>query len=102
MFPVIFRSVLIAIFLLITCTCSTSPQTSEPTSISNEADNIPATLLPFIDRMNTPIVLKELPDYILGDLPLQITKAQALEDIDILTIYLITLTVGDTIGSNMV
>lgn len=52
--------------------------------VVNNQDSIPRLLKPFISAMSVPCDYKELPDYIVSKPPAYITKAQALEDIEMI------------------
>jgi hypothetical protein len=69
----------IALFVLIFTTCfSGKCQLVD----NNKQDSIPEMLRPYISAMTMPCDYKELPDYVVSKPPIYITKAQALEDIE--------------------
>ncbi|MTI30353.1 S41 family peptidase, partial [Xanthovirga aplysinae] len=57
-------------------------QTKADQEVSGE--NIPEELKRFLDKMEEPLEIKELPDYILSKPPKTITKRQALEDVEMI------------------
>lgn len=69
---------------LIVCGCVSNARPQSGRAAQTVEKQVPEPLRSYIDRMNTPLLPMELPDYVEGDLPDRITRQQALEDVEVL------------------